>query len=74
MSRVFVRTLIRAFASTRSTRYWDIPREIDSPRISIVTRAAVTAKCSAAWPAELAPPMIATLASRYSSASPGAAP
>ena len=46
----------------------------ESPRTSIVTRAALSAKLTAACPAEFAPPITTTCWSRHDCASVSAAP
>ncbi len=60
--------------SIRSTRYRDIPSSSEVLRQTIVTLRATSARWSAAWPAEFAPPTTTTSWPRQSSASRGDEP
>ena len=58
-------TVIAELPEQRSTRYWDICSSSVSPRTSSVTERACAARCSAAWPAEFAPPTTKTSPPRW---------
>ena len=40
------------------SRLWDMEREMESARTSMLTERAYWEKCTAAWPAEFAPPIM----------------
>ncbi len=61
-------------ASICAIRYDDIDAVNDGPRTTMVTDRQRWAKCMAAWPAELAPPMTYTSWSAQLIASVSAAP